>query len=109
MMRKLLRWINGIYQLFYELFGERVVNLVYDNLRGSTIYFPSKLHSKDYARKKIAENMDRLNVRELAKLTGYSERSVRWMISEITEDDQWGFSISARAFFVQWKKLFFLH
>lgn len=32
--------------------------------------------------------MDRLNVRELAKLTGYSERSVRWMISEITEDDQ---------------------
>lgn len=79
---------NGIYQLFYELFGERVVNLVYDNLRGSTIYFPSKLHSKDYARKKIAENMDRLNVRELAKLTGYSERSVRRMISEITENDQ---------------------
>lgn len=79
---------NGIYQLFYDMFGERVVNLVYDNLRGSTIYFPSKLHSKEYAQKKIAENMDRLNVRELAKLTGYSERSVRRMINEITAEDK---------------------
>ncbi len=31
--------------------------------------------------------MDRLNVRELAKLTGYSERSVRRMINEINDDE----------------------
>lgn len=73
--------------LFYNVYMCSEQYLYINYIIGSTVYFPSKLHSKEYAQKKIAENMDRLNVRELAKLTGYSERSVRRMINEINDDE----------------------
>ncbi|MCR1901116.1 hypothetical protein [Ligilactobacillus apodemi] len=76
---------NDTYQLFRDMLGETAVNKIYDNLHGSSIYFPSRLYSKDYVRFKIQENMDRLTVRELSRLTGYSERSVRRIISEIND------------------------
>lgn len=76
---------NEIYQLFHDMFGEKIVDKIYDNFSGSSVYFPSKLYSKEYVLSKIRENMDHLTIRELARLTGYSERSIRRMINEIKD------------------------
>ena len=79
---------NDVYQLFHDMFGDKIVDKIYDNFSGSSIYFPSKLYSKEYVLSKIQENMDHLTIRELARLTGYSERSIRRMINEIRIDEK---------------------
>ncbi len=76
---------NDVYQLFHDMFGDKIVDKIYDNFSGSSIYFPSKLYSKEYVLSKIQENMDHLTIRELARLTGYSERSIRRMINELKD------------------------
>ena len=49
---------NEIYQLFYDMFGERITNKIYDNLHGATIYFPARLYSREYTQHIIEENMN---------------------------------------------------
>lgn len=75
---------NEIYQLFYDMFGERITNKIYDNLHGATIYFPARLYSREYTQHIIEKNMNQLTVRELVHLTGYSERSVRRIMREMS-------------------------
>ncbi len=48
---------NDVYQLFHDMFGDKIVDKIYDNFSGSSIYFPSKLYSKEYVLSKIQENM----------------------------------------------------
>lgn len=71
---------NGIYSDMYEELGEELVREIYEHYRGQQVTFPMRLYSKEYVIKYISDNYDGSNLKEIARVLGYSERWVKTLI-----------------------------
>lgn len=74
---------SQLYKELSELIGDAATVKLWENYQGLNISFPKKLYSNDYVRKFISENKDQMNVKEIAKEVGLSERRVRQILKEI--------------------------
>lgn len=72
--------LNGIYKEFAEVLGFEVTQLIFKYFKGLQVTFPTKLLSKNYVEKKVVEEYNGSNMKELAREYNYSERWVRQVI-----------------------------
>lgn len=77
--------LNGIYKEFAEVLGFEVTQLIFKYFKGLQVTFPTKLLSKNYVEKKVVEEYDGSNTKELARKYNYSERWVRRVLKESRE------------------------
>ena len=76
---------TGIYaEIAAQVDGETATK-IYRMLRGQTVNFPQKLYNRDYVRCFLREHREEYNVRELARMFGYSDRRIRQFIAEEKE------------------------
>ena len=60
--------------------------MIHQAYRGLQVTFPKRLYSKDYIRKRILNEYNGENLKELSKRYGYSERWIRQMIKKKDEE-----------------------
>lgn len=73
---------NTIYKELSEEFGFDVAIKMYQTYKGMQITFPTRLFNPDYVKKQIPIEYDGTNIKQLAKKYGYSEKTIRRMISK---------------------------
>ena len=77
--------LNGIYKEFAEVLGFEVTQLIFKYFKGLQVTFPTKLLSKNYVERKVVEEYNGSNMKELARKYNYSERWVRQVIKVARE------------------------
>lgn len=77
--------LNGIYGELAALIGLESMLQVYLQFKGQQITFPVKLFSKEYTMQQIQVEYNGSNVRELAKKYGYSERWIRELLRQSSD------------------------
>ena len=75
--------LADVYMEIANKIGVDAAVAIHEMFRGQQIMFPQKLYSKEYIYSYIKENYNGRNVRELAKMFGYSDRRVRQIINEL--------------------------
>ena len=75
-------FMNGVYQEISERLGEDVAKDMYQMFRGQQITFPMRFFSPDCLRKRIVQEYDGTNIKQLAAKYGYTEKSIRRMLKE---------------------------
>ena len=70
-----------IYKELAELIGETNTKRIWSYYRG----FPQRLYSKEFTRKFIAENLDTMKPKEMAKHLNLTERRVRQIAKDVKE------------------------
>lgn len=68
---------NSIYKDLIELIGIECTIRMYNEYLGQQLSFPKRLYSKAYIEKKVVEEYNGNNIKQLAKKYSYSERWVR--------------------------------
>ncbi len=74
--------LNTVYREISEKLGMDTAMSIYQMFRGQQISFPTRFLNPTVIRKKIVEEYDGTNIRMLAIMYGYSEKSVRRIIKE---------------------------
>ncbi len=74
--------LNGAYSELADILGVDAVIKIHSKYRGTQIFFPVELFSRDFIAKKITEEYNGHNVRELAIKYGYTEKWIRKIIKE---------------------------
>lgn len=72
--------LAGIYRDIAELVGVDAAYTLYERFKGLQISFPSRFLDSEFVVKKIREEYDGGNVKELARKYGYSESRVRQLL-----------------------------
>lgn len=72
---------NSIYKDIAEAFGVDIAIQIYQMYKGMQITFPTRLFNPDYVRKQVPIEYNGTNIKQLAKKYGYSEKTIRRMIS----------------------------
>ena len=81
--------LNPIYKDISEKLGADVAKEIYSMFKGQQITFPVRFFNPKVVRKFIKEEYNGKNVRRLAAKYGYSEKTIRRIIKEETEDNRW--------------------
>lgn len=74
-----LSGLNDVYRDIADEIGIENTMVIYRLFHGTQISFPSRLFSKEYIHRAIAEEYNGKNVSQLAQKYNYSERSI-WRI-----------------------------
>lgn len=74
--------LADVYMEIADKIGVDAAVAIHEMFKGQQIMFPQKLYSKEYIYGYIKDNYNGRNVRELAKMFGYSDRRVRQIINE---------------------------
>ena len=74
------RKYRGIYNEIFELLGEEAVDKIFKFYRGQQVNFPMTLYSDEYMTNYINLNYDGINIRDIARELGYSERWIKDII-----------------------------
>lgn len=74
--------LNGIYWDFAEHLGIETTLLIHKYYHGLQVTFPQKLLSSEYVRRKILDEYDGTNIKQLARRYSCSERQVRNILRE---------------------------
>ncbi len=74
--------LNGIYSDLADLLDVDAVLKLHRQYRGTQIFFPMELFSKEYIFSRIAEEYNGRNIRELAIKYGYTEKWIRKILNE---------------------------
>lgn len=88
-----IQGLNDTYKMIAQLIGIEDCLILYKNLKGLSITFPTKLidpqYVKEQIRKKLQEEkVTRKEIQEFAIYYDYSERQIRRFLKEITEEIQ---------------------
>ena len=75
-------YLNGIYKEMAELIGLDNAKTIFRKYRGQQIMFPVEFYTKQYIYSQIVAEYDGTNLKELATKYGYSERTIRRILSE---------------------------
>lgn len=75
--------LADVYMEIANKIGVDAAVAIHEMFRGQQILFPQKLYNKEYIYSYIKENYNGRNVRELAKMFGYSDRRVRQILNEL--------------------------
>ena len=80
--------LNGSYSELATILGVEAVLKIHSKYRGTQIFFPGELFSKDFIRAQIIDEFNNgSSVRELAAKYGYTEKWVRKILKEKNEND----------------------
>lgn len=75
----------GIYADLAKVISEDDVNIIYEYFRGQQVTFPMHLYTIDYVARIATESGESVNVKELAREYGYSERHILRIIKQLLE------------------------
>lgn len=75
-------YLNGAYSELASLLGIDAVLKLHSNYRGTQVFFPVELFSKEFIVKQIVEEYNGYNVRELATKYGYTEKWIRKILKD---------------------------
>ncbi len=78
--------LSSVYEEIADAAGTEVAILIHTLFRGQQILFPQKLYKKTYIYEYIRSNYDGRNVRELSQKFGYSDRRIRQILNETSEN-----------------------
>ena len=75
-------YLNGAYSELAAILGIDAVLKIHSKYRGTQIFFPVELFSREFIVKQIVEEYNGYNVRELATKYGYTEKRIRKILKE---------------------------
>ena len=75
-------YLNGAYSELAALLGIDAVLKIHSKYRGTQMFFPVELFSREFIVKQIVEEYNGYNVRELATKYGYTEKWIRKILKE---------------------------
>ncbi len=73
---------NSIYKELIELVGFECTLKIYSQYNGQQFSLPKRLYTSSYIEKKVKEEYNGSNTKELARKYGYTER---WIINKLKE------------------------
>lgn len=76
-----------MYEEVARVIGTEDTVKLYEYFKGQQICFPQRLYKTDYIVKYVKENYNGSNIRELARMFGYTERRIRQLLKEKSNDD----------------------
>jgi len=79
--------LNGVYKEIAENMGIETAVKFYNYFKGMQITFPVKLVSRESVSKRLFQEYDGNNLREIAQKYGYSERWTRSLIDEYKQNE----------------------
>ena len=71
---------NSIYRELIELVGFECTLKIYSQYNGQQLSLPKRLYTSSYIEKRVMEEYDGTNTKELARKYGYTER---WVINKV--------------------------
>lgn len=74
--------LNGAYSEIANLLGIDAALKLHAKYRGTQVFFPVELLSRDFIAKQIVEEYNGHNVRDLAIKYGYTEKWIRKILKE---------------------------
>ncbi len=74
--------LNGSYCELASVLGVEAVLKIHAKYRGTQVFFPVELFSRDFIQEQIINEYNGNNVRELAVKYGYTEKWVRKILNE---------------------------
>lgn len=74
---------NAIYQDLIDLIGYENALKIYERYNGQQLSLPKRLYSKEYVEKKVVEEYNGKNLKQLAQKYFYTER---WVSGKIREN-----------------------
>ena len=80
--------LNGAYSELADLLGVENVLLIHSKYRGTQIFFPLELFSKDFIIKQIVAEYDGHNIKKLATKYGYTEKWIRKILKDHIESGE---------------------
>lgn len=78
----------GIYADLAKVISEDDVNIIYEYFRGQQINFPMHLYTIDYVARIATESENPVNVKDLAREYGYSERHIHRIVKQLSEQKE---------------------
>lgn len=75
-------YLNGAYSELAAILGIDAVLKLHSKYRGTQVFFPVELFSRDFIIKQIVDEYDGYNIRELATKYGYTEKWVRKILKD---------------------------
>lgn len=75
-------YLNGAYSELAGLLGIEAVLKLHQAYRGTQMFFPVELFSREFIIKQIVAEYDGYNVRELATKYGYTEKWIRKILKD---------------------------
>lgn len=85
MVEKNSELLNSVYKEISEKLGMEMAVEIYQMFKGQQISFPMRLYNSQHVQKIIAQEYDGTNVKSLAIKYGYSEKTVRRIIKESSD------------------------
>ncbi|WP_295208654.1 Mor transcription activator family protein [Ruminococcus sp.] len=73
---------NTIYQDLIDLIGYENALKIYDRYNGQQLSLPKRLYSKEYVEKKVVEEYNGKNIKQLAQKYLYTERWVSGKVKD---------------------------
>ena len=75
-------YLNGAYSELAAILGIDAVLKIHSKYRGTQIFFPVELFSKEFIISQIINEYNGFNIRELATKYGYTERWIRNILKD---------------------------
>lgn len=83
-------YLNGIYCELANLIGMEATLKIHKAYRGQQITFPVYVFSKDFIVRRIMDEFNGKNAKQLASKFGYSEKWIRKTIKEHKGEEEYG-------------------
>lgn len=77
---------NDVYRDLIRIIGFENTLKVYSHYNGQQLSFPKRLYSKAYVERKVVEEYDGTNIKQLAKKYSYTERWVSGKVKDIQKN-----------------------
>ena len=75
-------YLNGAYSELAALLGIDAVLKIHSKYRGTQMFFPVELFSREFIVKQIVDEYNGYNIRELATKYGYTEKWIRKILKD---------------------------
>lgn len=75
--------LAGIYRELADVIGIEATILLHENFKGQQINLPIKLYTKEYVAKQVKIRNGQVNIKEIAREYGYTERRLRQILKEL--------------------------
>lgn len=72
--------LQGIYKEIADIVGVEITKIIFQQLKGQQITFPTHLYEKSYVIQEVNSRYDGTNLRELAHEFNYTERWIRTFV-----------------------------
>lgn len=81
---------NTIYREFAKIIGVESTLEIFESFHGTQVNFPMRLVSSDHIKQVVNNEYDGTNLKELAIFYGYSERHLRRLLKDDSENSDSG-------------------